>query len=204
MAAKTRKAPPRAQRMAPDERRAGLMESVIKVFASRGIGEARHAHVAQQAKVSLSTVFVYFPTREALVEAALDETARFFLESAAANDAEELPAPAAIAYIAQQFADLVDTHPEYVRLYLSWSSSVGQPHWKKYLEAHAIAASRFADMIARGKREKSIPAQVKSEDAAELILGASHVLAQMKFMGKDRRIIDQFIASLARSIIGGG
>lgn len=194
----------RATRMAPEARREKLMNSVIRVFANRGIGEARHAHVAKEARVSLSTVFVYFPTREALVDAALEETARFFLESAAAHDAEQLPAAQAIVYIARQFAERVETHPDYVRLYLSWSGSVGQPCWKKYLDAHAIAAGRFAEIIARGQREGSIPPHVKPADAAELILGASHVLAQMKFMGRDPAVIEGFIANLAKTLLAAG
>ena len=196
------KTPARATRMAPEERRAKLIKSVLRVFATRGIGEARHAQVAEEAGVSLSTVFVYFPTREALVEAALGETGRFFVELAERIHSRNLPAPQLIAEHARAFADLVDESPEYVSIFLNWSSAVGQPYWESYLEAHAATAKILTATIERGKKEKTIAPDVNAADAAEILIGAAHILAQMKFMGKDQSVIDGFIASMARSAMG--
>ena len=52
------------KRLPPDERRAQLLAIAIDVFAERGLGAARHAEIAERAGVAVSTVFVYFPTRE--------------------------------------------------------------------------------------------------------------------------------------------
>jgi len=79
-----RRSSPRRSRRAPaldkSERRALLLRCAICVFARRGLGGARHAEIAREAKVSVPTVFFYFPTRDALVGAVLDEVARFFTE----------------------------------------------------------------------------------------------------------------------------
>lgn len=191
----------RAARMAPEDRRAKLMKSVIRVFAEHGIGEARHAQVAEEAGVSLSTVFVYFPTREALVDAALDETRRFFFDLAEELLNQDLPVITLFTTYGRKFAELADTDPDYIRIFLNWSGAVGLPYWKKYVETHEFVVSTYADIIDRGKRDKVIPRSVDSENAAEIFVGAAHIIAQMKFMGKEPNVINGFIASVVRTIL---
>jgi AcrR family transcriptional regulator len=52
----------RAHPLDEAERRALLLQCAIRVFARRGIGAARRAEIASKAKVSVPTVFFYFPT----------------------------------------------------------------------------------------------------------------------------------------------
>ncbi|HEY2487591.1 MAG TPA: helix-turn-helix domain-containing protein, partial [Candidatus Binataceae bacterium] len=66
----------RARALDQNERRTLLLRCALCVFARRGIGAARHAEIAREAKVSVPAVFFYFPTRQALVSAVLDEVAR--------------------------------------------------------------------------------------------------------------------------------
>ena len=72
----------RRRRLPPEERRAQLLSIAIDVFADRGLGAARHAEIAERAGVAVSTVFAYFETREALVDAVLREVADFFIAAA--------------------------------------------------------------------------------------------------------------------------
>ena len=67
----------RRTRLSPEARRSQLMECAIEVFSRRGIGRAGHAEIAEQAKVSVATVFNYFNTREELVDEVLAEIERF-------------------------------------------------------------------------------------------------------------------------------
>jgi TetR/AcrR family transcriptional regulator, hemagglutinin/protease regulatory protein len=53
----------RARRLDPSERRPQLLECAMRVFARRGLGSARHSEIAKEAKVSVPTVFFYFPSR---------------------------------------------------------------------------------------------------------------------------------------------
>lgn len=55
-------------RKSPAERQKELFSVGIDAFAERGIGRATHADIAERAKVSVPTVFNYFPNREVLVE----------------------------------------------------------------------------------------------------------------------------------------
>src|SRR5215470_18543070 len=70
----------RAPALNKAERRALLLQRAMQVFARRGLGAARHAEIARATRVSVPTVFYYFPTRKALVNAVLEEVARFFTE----------------------------------------------------------------------------------------------------------------------------
>jgi len=68
------------KRLDPDLRRAQLLKHAIVAFAEAGIERAVHADVAARAKVSTPTVFKYFPTREALVDAVLGEIETAFAD----------------------------------------------------------------------------------------------------------------------------
>src|SRR5215831_11115554 len=83
----------RAPALEKVERRALLLQCAMRVFARRGLGSARHAEIARAAKVSVPTVFFYFPTRTVLVSAVLEEVARFFTEMADRVHSQRAPAP---------------------------------------------------------------------------------------------------------------
>ena len=113
---------PRAARLAPAVRRAGLLQTALAVFSEKGLDAARLTDLAHAAGVALPTVLHYFPSREALLAEVLEEVSRFLLEDLLAATAREaLPAPEAIAQILLRFCDAIDSHPEHVRIWLVWS-----------------------------------------------------------------------------------
>jgi TetR/AcrR family hemagglutinin/protease transcriptional regulator len=69
----------RATRTSPELRQAQLLACAMKVFARLGIGRAVHADVAREARVSVPTVFSYFPTGDALKIAVVTEIDRFLV-----------------------------------------------------------------------------------------------------------------------------
>src|SRR5215510_2353636 len=96
---------PRARRLLPTERRAQLLICALRVFARRGLGEARHGEIAKEAGVSVPTVFFYFPTRNELVNAVLDEVERFYIELAEQAHRRDLPAQQILLQHAVAFAE---------------------------------------------------------------------------------------------------
>ena len=91
---------PRASRMDPQARRRHLIAAALRTFAARGIGEASHSAIAREAGVAVPTAFHYFESKEALVEAVLDEVSRFLLDDLlAGNDDPAESAPNVIANI---------------------------------------------------------------------------------------------------------
>ena len=71
-------APPVRQRMRSDLRSEQLLSCAIRVIARNGLGSSGHAAIATDAKVSVPTVFAYFPTRQALLRAVVEDVDRFY------------------------------------------------------------------------------------------------------------------------------
>ena len=125
----------------------------MHVFARRGLGGARHSEIAKEAKVSVPTVFFYFPSREALVKAVLEEVARFLTDMTVEIHSSPEPAPDIVLAHAKAFADSVDTHPDYARVWLDWSTAMRDEIWPLYLEFQEnIVVGIIANTIRRWQR----------------------------------------------------
>jgi TetR/AcrR family transcriptional regulator, hemagglutinin/protease regulatory protein len=173
----------------------------MRVFARRGLGSARHSEIAREAEVSVPTVFFYFPTREALVKAVLDEVARFLTDMTVQIHAAGRPAPEIVLAHAKAFADSVDTHPDYARVWLDWSTAMRDEIWPQYLEFQENIVGIIANTIRRWQHERRISDE-EAEDDARLIVGSAHMVAQMKFTRCTPEKLDHFLRTLVRSAIG--
>jgi len=193
---------PRARRLLPAERRAQLLSCALRVFARRGLGEARHAEIAKDAGVSVPTVFVYFPTRGELVNAVLDEVERFFLVLAERVHASALPAPRVLLEHSVAFAESVDSHPDYARVWLDWSTAIRDEVWPRYLDFQERLVNILEKTIRRGQDEGTFATDVDAEDDARFLLSAAHMLAQMKFMRRAPEKVDRFVRTVIRAATG--
>jgi TetR/AcrR family transcriptional regulator, hemagglutinin/protease regulatory protein len=189
----------RAARMRPDERRAQLLACALAAFAEHGIAGARHADVAAAAQVALPTVFFYFPTREALVEAVVAEVARFFLEqmqqalSVAGKPAQRL------LRNARQFVRLAAEHPDYMRVWLDWSTAMREELWPQYLALQARAVAMLAEVLREGQRDGSVRRDLDAEDSARVFVGAAYVVVQMQLTESSAESIDRFVRNVVRA-----
>lgn len=110
------------RRLDPDARKAQLLRHAISAFAEAGIERAVHADVAQRAGVSTPTVFKYFPTREALVDAVLGQ-----VETTIFNLIKQVPNPTTLRpedlmhEWALKLSALCETDPDIMKVLLSWS-----------------------------------------------------------------------------------
>src|SRR5690242_19979116 len=66
------------QRMQSNLRREQLLDCAVRVIARHGLGSSPHAATAEEAAVSVPTVFAYFPTRVDLLRAVVGEVDRFY------------------------------------------------------------------------------------------------------------------------------
>ena len=191
-----------ARRLAPAARRAQLLACAMAVFARRGLGAARHAEVAAEAGMSVPTVFVYFPTRDALVQAVLDEVARLVLDDVLRPlQRTEVPAPAVLRGSALAFADAVDRYPDHARVWLDWSTSVRDELWPRYLEFQDRVQALLVATTLRGKAEGSLPAHLDAEDAVRVLIGSAYMIAQMKITGTDSARVRHFVESLVEGFL---
>jgi TetR/AcrR family hemagglutinin/protease transcriptional regulator len=193
----------RAARLTPEARRAQLLASAMRVFARRGIGAARHAELASEAGVAVSTTFAYFPTREDLVAAVLDAVERLYVELAESVHASDRPAPELLLAHVRAFATLVDERPDEARVWLNWSSAVGGDVWPRYRAFEERVGSVLARTIARGQREGSLEDKLAPEEGARIMIGAAYLIAQMKLSGRPEQQVAPFLVALVRVLAGG-
>jgi TetR/AcrR family hemagglutinin/protease transcriptional regulator len=177
------------------------LQCAIRVFARRGLGGAHHAEIGREARVSVPTVFFYFPTREALVTAVLDEVARFLTEMAVTIHSGAGDAAQIVLAHAQAFADSVDTHTDYARVWLDWSTAIREEIWPHYLEFQENIVAIIANTIRRWRVGRGITDD-DAEDDARLIVGSAHMIAQLKFTRCPPDKLDHFLRTLVRSTLG--
>ncbi len=188
--------------MDPALRRAQLLKAALKVFADHGIGAANHTAIATAAGVAVPTMFHYFATKEEIVDAALAEVSRFLLdELLAGNDDASVPATAAVRSILLAFCDSIDSEPDYARVWLEWSVSVREGLWDRYLVFHRGAIKGIRNVLKRGLREGSIRKDVNIDDAARVVVGLAHMVAQMKFSGASRKQVARTVSSLVNGYL---
>lgn len=189
------------RRMDADRRRAQLLECAIRVVAQRGLGSSPHAATAREAKVSVPTVFAYFRSRVDLLRAVVEEVARFYFDLGATHLTRDKPAAEAILDFVRACARTPETHPDQVRIWLDWSSTVGNEVWPLYLEFHENSVRRMATVVRRGVKEGSIPQGVRAIDAARLIFASGHTVAQMAFSGTPEKTIQRFQSNVVASAL---
>jgi TetR/AcrR family hemagglutinin/protease transcriptional regulator len=186
----------RAARLAPGERRTHLLACALRVFAARGLGAARPADVAADAGVALPTVFHYFPTREALVDAVLDAVERTLADVVERLARRRDPAPARLAQIARAFADTVDRHPAAARIWLDWSTAAGGALWPRYLVYYDRIHAVLATTIRRGQQARELRGDVPAADAARLFIASAYVIMQMKLRDRPRAEVDRLLGTV--------
>jgi TetR/AcrR family hemagglutinin/protease transcriptional regulator len=192
---------PRARRLDKAQRKAMLLRHAIAVFARRGLGAAHHTEIAQRANVSEPTVFFYFPTREVLVAKMLDEVARFFLEMGEAVHAKRASAPQIFLAHSRKFADAVDTHPDYIRVLLEWSTAQSDEVRAAYLRFHQQILGTLTRTIRRRRRETGRNRDTSAEDEARVFTATGYVLVHMKLAKLPSWQIERFIQTLVRDTL---
>lgn len=190
------------RRLSPERRRAQLLDCAMSVFASRGLSGGHHAQVAEEAGVAVSTVFVYFPTREELVDAVLGEVERFLFEMADRVHASTESVENVFRTHITAFADAVDTHRDNARVWLDWSTAIREDVWPRYVDFQERIVQTLASTVERGQREGDVAESVDPEDDARLIIGAAHMIAQMKFTGQPDDKIEHFMETVLAAILG--
>lgn len=192
----------RARPLEQPERKAALLQTAIRVFARRGLGGARHTEIAQEAKVSVPTVFFYFPTREALVQEVLSEVARFYEDMNERIHVSNRPAPEVMLAGARAFGDSVITHPDYACIVLEWSTAIRSELWPMYLQFQEKIVGIVADTVRRWRLETGSSRLADAENDARVIAATGYVIAQMKITKVPEEKIERFLHTVMYDTLG--
>ncbi len=177
------------------------MACAVKIFARLGIGRAVHADVAREARVSVPTVFSYFPTGDELKVAVVMEVDRFLvlLVNTATRNATE--SEDRLKSILRAFAEAVESHPDHLKIWMDWSTVIAEPTWSKYEAFQDHVLDTFASLIERGKADGTLRTDLNATIGAHLIMGAGHMIAQMIFRHRDAQLIDEFINNVVHNAL---
>lgn len=194
---------PEAKRqwMRTADRRAQLLDCAIGVFARDGIGRATHATIAEESGVSVATVFVHFPNREALVDGVLEAVDAAFSTMIRDTLRSHRDTREALLALARAFADSIDTHPDQVRVWLDWSTAVSDRTWVGWLDFQKRALQRIRHKIRSGVRAGTVHPQIDVDAAARILNGAAHIVALMKFGAARPADVDRMLVHLVDSAL---
>ena len=186
----------RAGRLQPEQRRQQLLACAVREFARIGIGSAVHADVAREAGVSVPTVFQYFPTREILTTSVIAEVERFLLDILKETIGKKTSSAETIREILIGFTDAIDAYPDYIKIWMNWSTIIEGSTWPHYVKFQDRVLAKFEALIEQGKQAGEVHKEIDATMGAHLIMGSGHMIAQMKFRHRDDAMVEHFIQSL--------
>jgi len=194
----------RRTRLRPDARRAQLLDCALSVFARDGLGRGNHAAIAELAGVSVATVFHYFPTRDELVAALLDQVETFFL--GLAEDVHAQPAPLVDILVdhGDAFLRAAETHGEYVRVWLDWSTAIRENVWPRFLSFQERLIAIVVSSVERGRERGEVAASIDPEDTARLFVGNAHMAALMTFAPPSGLDLDHLVRRAVTALLAPG
>lgn len=192
----------RAARLTREERSARIRLSALRVLAENGIGHTNHSMVAAEAGVAVQTIFFYYPTHAELTAAVLESVGtRIVDESVRAVFKAEPDCLRALERMLLVFAALIDKDRDLARVWLDWSTAVRDATWALYLRVHADACALVADRLAAEQARGALAAGLDPAEAAQVVIGLAHMVAQMKLAGNADDQIGRIIRSLLHSYI---
>ena len=168
---------------------------------STALGAARHAEIAERAGVAVSTVFAYFETREALVDAVLEAVANFFIEHAEGVHGQEKNCVEILRDVGDAFVSFLENRRSYAIVWLEWGSAVRQDVWPRYraFTAHIVAITKRA--LERGQAEGVIATGADTEGLARLFASSSQSIARLQLSDVDPETIARFQHTVLRAIV---
>ena len=181
-------APSSAKRLSPDARKAQLLHHAMAAFAQAGIERAVHADVAARANVSTPTVFKYFPTRDALVDAILTEIEDAFTNLSGLKSSSMRLQPKELTHL---FAGLISAlcvnKPNLMKVGLMWSVSFS-PIRERY--------KTFEDMKLDDLENHLSSVQMSRSDA-RIFFSSMNLLIRMHFDGTSSEARMRYINRLS-------
>jgi TetR/AcrR family hemagglutinin/protease transcriptional regulator len=186
---------PRAARLSPSERRASLVKAGIHVVARRGLSGARPTEVAEKAGVSEATIYAYFPNREALVDAILDQVGRHFLAITEASFEADLSLAERFASVFEAIGASVEADPDHARVWFDWASAMRGELWPRFLEAQSRMIEIMTSAVRSVPKNKRAGLELHPDDLAHLVLGAGEMMVRLQLSGRSQREIRRFVRS---------
>jgi len=176
------------KRLNPAARKQQLLEAAIELFAEQGIGEAKHADIARSVGISTAATFVYFPTREALLNDVVEEIGRYYLAMFEGLEPHTGGAAEILKQLAGRSMSTNEQRPNYMRVWLGWSTRFDSGLRSKYLHFQEQMLSKLSEVL--WACEDSISRE--NRDDARILMSAAQALSLMKIDGEPEEKLARF------------
>lgn len=192
--------PRKRQRLSQEDRRSQLLKCAVKIFAEHGLNAANHALIAEDAGVSVPTVFFYFSSRDKLVDAVLSDVERVHIINFKRAGKSKKPANIVLRELGDGMTTVLEDHRYHSRIFLEWSIMAGADIWPRFLKLHAFIINTLTKIIERGQKEGSCHANLVAEDEAYILHASAYTITQMKLTGYGQDKIERYITSVLRTV----
>ncbi|MEA2625404.1 MAG: TetR/AcrR family transcriptional regulator, hemagglutinin/protease regulatory protein [Candidatus Binatota bacterium] len=189
--------------MDPAERRRLLVRAAMRAAGFRSLAGVTTDDVAREGGVSRAAVLKYFPDRDAIVSAVLDEVERSVREQVARVRASTDDAVRLLVNLAVAYGATLERGFDYASIMLSWSTLHRQPRIAERLARIFLDFVALADETIRlGIRQKKIPPDIDIELAAWTFVGYFSTIASAKQFGRPPEWIYHLQIALLRNLFG--
>ena len=171
------------RRLSSPERRTTLVTAFVALAAADDPGSVTTEAIARKVGVSHAAVFRHFPTRDALVEAAIEWAAKALIERLDQAKRSEKSALAALEAMFLAHAEFAAPHPGVPRLLISELQKAGSRAAKQAVQALMFQyACRISALVENGKAKGEITSKVDGAQTAVLVLGSIQGLVLQSLM----------------------
>ena len=174
---------PKTKRLSSPERRTTLVAAFVALAASDDPGSVTTEAIARKVGVSHAAVFRHFPTREALVAAAIEWSARALVERLDQAKRSSKSALAALEAMFLAHAEFAASHPGVPRILVSELQKAGNHAAKQAVQTLFFQyACRISALVENGKAKGEITSKVDGAQTAVLVLGSIQGLVLQSLM----------------------
>lgn len=171
------------RRLSSLERRITLVTAFVALAAADDPGAITTEAIARKVGVSHAAVFRHFPTRDALVAAAIEWAAKALIERLDQAKRSEKSALAALEAMFLAHADFAATHPGVPRILVSELQRAGNRAAKQAVQSLFFQyACRISALVEHGKAKGEITPKVDGAQTAVLVLGSIQGLVLQSLM----------------------
>ena len=161
-------------------RHKSILGAAMKVIARKGLSGATMQEIADEAGIAKGTIYLYFPSREELVEKAADFFFNELLEHSRRALADEQPLADQLRGLVRTQLTFFDANQQFLRVYMAMKFGEdcaaeakrrrrGRPQYQRYLE---LLSGFLESAMRRGEVKRVEPARL----AAFFAEGVSAIL----------------------------
>jgi len=171
------------RRLAPEARRAQILEGAFRCFAERGFHAARMDDLARECGLSKGSLYWHFDSKEDVFLALFDALEA---EVFAAWENEAAQADSALRLLQRQGEIALDRMAGQRVLMSAWMEFLAHPAARTRMKlTYKRSRARLTELIERGIAAGEIRAEVSAADAAVLLTGAVEGLVLQTYVDSE-------------------